>query len=286
LKDREAKVNHNSKNTRGLDVENKVRKFYEEHGWKADASGTFCDTALFVDLRSSAKAYKSATRRRVLEHLPKNGNLFLDAGSGPVQYPEYVEYSAGFSKRICVDLSQEALKYAAQKLGSHGEYVQSSILELPFPDNHFDAVVSLHAIYHVDAQQQEMAVRQLVRVAKPSHPIVIVYTNPNNVFRLFLKALPSNLKRRLKSSRDKDDSLESSLYFHPHPLGWWKRFSDQCSVTILPFAMLPTPVSTFLMPDNWLGRLMFRGVLAFERSFPQLATVLGNYPLIVLNKKS
>jgi ubiquinone/menaquinone biosynthesis C-methylase UbiE len=273
-----------SKDTRNLDVENNVRRFYEEHGWKADASGTFRDTSLFVDLRSSAKAYKSATRRRVLEHLPEKGDLFLDAGSGPVQYPEYIEYSAGFSKRICVDLSREALMHAAQKLGSHGEYVQSSILELPFPDDRFDAVVSLHAIYHIDSKQQERAVRQLVRVAKPGHPIVIVYTNPNSVFRLVSRVLPSGLKRRLKRARNKSDSAEASLYFHPYPLGWWRRFSDQCSVTVLPYAMLSTQASTFLMPDNRLGTLMFRGVLAFERSFPRLATLLGSYPLIVLAK--
>jgi ubiquinone/menaquinone biosynthesis C-methylase UbiE len=279
-------MNEDMRKTRNLDTENKVRRFYEQCGWKVDTSGIHQDTALFVDLRPSAALYASAKKRKVLEHLPRRGDLFLDAGSGPVQYPEYVEYSAGFSKRVCVDLSLEALDHAAQKIGNHGEYVQSSILELPFPDNHFDAVVSMHVIYHIDRQQQEAAVRQLIRVAKPGRPVIIAYANPNALFRLLLKLLPDNLKRRIKGHDNKDVLVKELLYYHAHPLGWWKRFSNQCDVTILPFAVLSTPVSKRLIPDNKLGELIFRSILVFERNFPRLATILGEYPLILLNKKS
>ena len=33
------------------------------------------------------------------------GDLFLDAGSGPVQYPEYLTYSEGYRYRVCADIS-------------------------------------------------------------------------------------------------------------------------------------------------------------------------------------
>ena len=78
--------------------------------------------------------------KKLLEYLPRGGDLSLDAASWPIQYPEYLDYSRGFSKRVCVDISQRALDLAREKLGERGEYTRASILELPFPDNHFDAM--------------------------------------------------------------------------------------------------------------------------------------------------
>ena len=99
-------------NYRSSEVENKVRGHYEEKGWNVDAAGTHYDTAQFEDLHSSAATYVSASPRKPLAYLPKAGDLLLDAASGPVQYPEYLEYSSGFSKHVCVDISDQALKQA------------------------------------------------------------------------------------------------------------------------------------------------------------------------------
>jgi SAM-dependent methyltransferase len=256
-----------------VSVEDRVRDFYDERGWQAD-SGEYADAQLWEDLRPAAAEYVSACRRKVLHYLPPSGQLLLDAGSGPIQYPEYLEYSAGFAKRVCVDVSQRALDEARAKLGERGDYVRASLLDLPFPDDAFDAAVSLHTIYHIDADRQERAVRELIRVLAPGAAAVVVYANPDR------------LVARLKRLTWRGPSPQAApIYFFAHPLSWWERFSDEAEVEIVPWRLLNANESRRLIPDSSLGTRMFRAVLGFERSFPQLATWAGCYPMVVLTKR-
>lgn len=258
------------------DVEDQVRDFYEQRGWQAGTPGpetVYADAELWEDLRTCAAEYVSACRRKVLEFLPDGGERILDAGSGPIQYPEYLEYSSGFAKRVCVDLSQRALDEARTKLGDRGEYVRASLLELPFENGDFDAAVSLHTIYHVERDLQEGAVRELLRVLKPGARAVVVYANPDR------------LAARLKAVAGRKKPLESGpIYFFAHPLSWWKRFSDEAVIQIVPWRSLNANESRRLIPDNALGRRMFRALLAFEGTFPRAAVWAGCYPMIVLAK--
>ncbi|MFL5958806.1 MAG: class I SAM-dependent methyltransferase [Gaiellaceae bacterium] len=256
-----------------MTVEDQIRDFYDERGWESGAANETADARLWEDLRPCAAAYVSACRRKVLDFLPGGGERILDAGSGPIQYPEYLEYSNGFAKRVCVDLSQRALDQARAKLGDRGDYVRASLLELPFPDDHFDATVSLHTIYHIESEQQEKAVRELVRVLRPGATAVVVYANPNR-----LAARLMRLARRTRSPE------AAPIYFFAHPLSWWQRFSDGAAVEIVPWRSLNANESRKLIPDNRLGAAAFRALLAFERAFPRLATSWGCYPMIVLTK--
>lgn len=255
-------------------IEDEVRDFYDERGWHAETEdAAYADARLWEDLRPCAAEYVSACRRKVLAFLPPRGDRLLDAGSGPIQYPEYLEYSAGFAKRVCVDISGRALDAARSKLGDRGEYVRASLLDLPFPDGHFDAAVSLHTIYHVDEKDQETAVRELLRVLKPGAPAVVVYANPDR--------LAARLKRLVRRPRGPESG---PIYFFAHPLAWWKRFSDEAAVAIVPWRSLNANESRRLIPDNALGVRIFRAVLAFEKSFPRFAAWSGCYPMIVLTK--
>jgi SAM-dependent methyltransferase len=257
-------------------IEDQVRDFYEKRGWQPDAGGpgaVYADAALWEDLRPCAAEYVSACRRKVLELLLEGGEVILDAGSGPIQYPEYLEYSRGFEKRVCVDLSQRALDEARNKLGERGDYVLASLLDLPFPEDHFDAAVSLHTIYHIDRDQQENAVRQVIRVLKPGARAVVVYANPDR-----LTARLMRLAHRRRGSRP------SPIYFFAHPLSWWERFADSADVELRPWRSLNANESRKLVPDNALGIRMLRAVLAFERSFPGSARRWGCYPMVVLTK--
>ena len=258
-------------------TEDQIRDFYDNQGWRRDAAGpdaVSVDARLWEDLRPSAAEYVSACRRKVLEYLPPRGNSLLDAGSGPLQYPEYLEYSAGFAKRVCVDLSQRALDEARAKLGDRGDYVCASLLDLPFPDDHFDAAVSLHTVYHVEQDQQEKAVRELLRVLKPGASAVVVYANPARLAACLL-----GLVRRGRVPHP------GPIYYFAHPLLWWQRFTDAATVQIVPWRSLNANESRKLIPDNALGVRMFRTVLAFERAFPKRATSWGAYPMVVLTKR-
>jgi SAM-dependent methyltransferase len=255
-------------------IEDQVRDFYEQRGWHADPDGQTADAHLWEDLRPCAAQYVSACRRKVLDFLPPSGDRILDAGSGPIQYPEYLEYSSAFAKRVCVDLSQRALDEARAKIGDRGDYVRASLLDLPFPDDDFDAAVSLHTIYHIDRERQEEAVREVVRVLKPGAPAVVVYANPDR--------LVARLKRL---ARRPPNPAAGPIYFFAHSLSWWERFSDVAEVEIVPWRFFNANESRTLVPDNAIGVGMLRTLLGFERAFRTWATRLGCYPMIVLTKR-
>jgi SAM-dependent methyltransferase len=257
------------------EIEDQIREFYEQTGWQSDADAVHSDAQLWEDLRPCAAEYVSACRRKVLEFLPRGGERILDAGSGPIQYPEYLEYSEGFAKRVCVDISQRALDEARAKLGDRGDYVRASLLDLPFPDGHFDAAVSLHTIYHIDQDRQEDAVRELIRVLRPGAKAVVVYANPDR--------LAARIKRLARRQRPGPD--DGPLYFFAHPLSWWQRFTDEAEVEIVPWRSLNANESRRLIPDNGVGAAMFGALLRFERGLPRAATWAGCYPMVVLTKR-
>lgn len=258
------------------ETEAKVRQFYEAEGWKATGpEGASRDAALWEDLRPTSADYVRACRRRLLGHIPVSGERFIDAASGPIQYPEYLEYSWCYTKRICVDISLNALKQAQEKLGEAGEYLHASILDLPLPDNSIDAGVSLHTIYHIPAEQQEAAVRQLIRVIKPGKPLLVVYANPDRIL--------ARIKRWVTGKRP--DPKAGPIYYHAHSLDWWQRFHDSCEVSILPWRSLTAKDMHFFFPGNFLGRWMLALVYRWERAFPNWAVNWGAYPLILLSKR-
>lgn len=260
---------------RDLSAENKTKKFYDSEGWSCDNSGISADAKLWEDLRPCAMEYVSACRKKINKFLPEKGEYILDAASGPIQYPEYLEYSEGFTIRVCVDISQQALAQAKTKLGNKGEYVCSSILELPFPDNYFDAIVSLHTIYHIEKNQQADAVRQMIRVAKNSIPLIIVYANPDRFF--------SRIKRLLRTHVS--PARQEPLYYYAHPLSWWEQFRDECDIKMLPWRSLAVKESLLLVPNNLIGKIFLKLLLWMESSFPNLMTRSGAYPMIILTKK-
>ena len=52
--------------------------------------------ARYEDLRPVSRPYIHNCHLRVMRHLKPEGRFLLDAGSGPVQYPEYLEYSRDY----------------------------------------------------------------------------------------------------------------------------------------------------------------------------------------------
>ena len=91
------------------DTKQKVREFYDEIGWQQEDDGNY-QNARYEDLRPVSREYIHKTRLRVMNGLIPIGKFLLDAGSGPVQYEEYKVYSQGYQKRVCLDISIQALR--------------------------------------------------------------------------------------------------------------------------------------------------------------------------------
>jgi SAM-dependent methyltransferase len=110
----------------------------------------------------------------VNRHLAPTGKYLLDAGSGPIQYPEYLTYSEGYQYRVCADMSITALIEARKKIGERGLFVVSDIANLPFKEEAFDGVVTLHTIHHLPLSEHARAYEGLHRVLAPGRSAVVV----------------------------------------------------------------------------------------------------------------
>ena len=277
----ESNHQENSPGTGVRGVEESLRAFYDQEGWKTDGEKSR-DAALWEDTRACAREYVSSCRLRLLDHMPQRGGVLLDAASGPLQYPEYLRFSEGYGKRVCVDLSAEALRQAEAKLGARGEYVKCSILDLPFQNDFADATLSLHTIYHIESSAQETAVRQLLRVTKPGQPLLVVYANPDRLSSR-LARVARGLIRLWKGGSGEP---KGEVYYHAHPLHWWLRFSGEAEVDIVTWRTLTAKVSRLLIPDNSFGAFLFRALLRLERAFPRAMLPFAAYPLVILRKKA
>jgi len=265
-------------------AEEKAIDFYNGVGWEAQ-DGRTEDAARWEDLRASARSYVSRCRLRVLRHIPERGDLILEVGSGPIQYPEYLEYSKNFNKRYCVDLSQKALLEAARKIGQHGVFLNKSFFDVDFAHDTFDCTVSLHAVYHMDASLQEEAVRKMIRFTKPTKPVIIVYSNPQTPYDR-LMARPVGLARRAaRKVLRRGPAPPPDLYFFSHPLGWWERFRDVADVRVLPWRSFTADGQKRFFPNNRAGELLFDWLFRLEDAFPHFFARHSRYPMIVLTKR-
>lgn len=260
--------------------EQKASSFYSGVGWE-DVEGVTEDARRWEDLREHSREYVSACRLRVLRHLPPSGEAILDMASGPIQYPEYLEFSRNFQTRYCVDLSAPALEKARRRIGERGRFLHGSFFDLPLEENFFDAAISLHTIYHMDRELQEKAVRKLVAVTKPGRPVVIVYSNPET-----LVTLPFRLARRLKRFLlRRSGERETDLYFHAHPVDWWQRFAAIAEVRLYPWRSFDALWQKRLVPDSMHGTKLLRWLFSMEDRFPNFFVRHFQYPMVVLTKR-
>lgn len=268
------------------DAEKRVANFYNTVGWETSENITE-DARRWEDLRENATKYVSKCRLRVLRYIPESGANILDMASGPIQYKEYLEYSRGFKKRYCVDLSLDALKSAEKKIGDHGVYLHGSFLEIPIEENFFECTVSLHTIYHIDKDRQEEAVRKLIKVTKQGMNVIIVYGNPHTIIsfiRLPIRLL--NKLRFLLLKKEKNVKQEEAiLYYYVHPIKWWYKFSDIANVNILSWRSFDSDIQKKLIPNNKIGGKMLEILFNLEDKFPNFFAKYFQYPMIILTKK-
>lgn len=172
------------------EVQQQVREFYDQVGWKLVGEDLY-QNARYEDLRPVSREYIHRCHLRVRRHLPASGQLLLDAGSGPIQYPEYLEYSRDHQFRVCADISITALLEAQRRIGENGLFVVCDITRLPFKPEVFDGVVSMHTIHHLPESEQTTAFLELYRVLMPGNTAVVVNGWGNSPFMDFFSPLVS-----------------------------------------------------------------------------------------------
>ncbi len=110
------------------------------------------------------------------------GKRVLDAGAGKGRYAALLKRRHPSADVTALDVSAEMLRHVPPGIRT----VQHSLLDLPFPDGAFDAVLCIEALEH--AVRIAEAVRELARVLAPGGTMVIIDKNQQKLGAL---AMPS-----------------------------------------------------------------------------------------------
>ena len=266
-----------------------VREFYDQIGWSQVGKGLY-QNARYEDLRPVSRDYIHKCHMRVNRHLAPSGDFLLDAGSGPVQWPEYLIYSENYHYRLCVDISITALKEARAKLGERGLYVVADIANLPFRADAFDGEVSMHAIHHLPLDEHKRAYLELQRVLKPGRSAVVVngWHNPTLMrlaepFIQLGRALSGRGHKQKKNWAEEEDQAGTFVEkLSPH----WLKSELQGAVQfeIYPWRSLSPRFMRWFIRPQLGGQTSLRFVFWLEERFPRFFGEHGQYPMIVIRK--
>lgn len=281
-------------------VKQKVREFYDQVGWQTVGDGLY-QNARYEDLRPVSREYIHRCHMRINRHIARQGNLFLDAGSGPVQYPEYLTYSQGYRYRVCADISILALREARKRLGEQGLYVVADVANLPFRPDVFDGVVSLHTLHHLPLGEQKKAYYELYRVLNPGRSLAVVngWTDSPLMRRLgWLVRLMEKTGQWVAHLRGREKPLqvnggEAAANPKSTPTGtfvekldavWLRRELADLQPQIWVWRSVSVRFLRAVIHRVLAGRLWLRLLYALEERFPHYFGEKGQYPLIVIHK--
>ena len=289
--------------TSEADIKKQVRQFYDQVGWQLVGEDTY-QNAHYEDLRPVARAYIHNCHLRLLRHLPASGKYLLDAGSGPIQYPEYLEYSRHHQYRVCADISIRALQEARARIGAHGLYVVCDIAQLPFKEDAFAGVVSLHTIHHLPEDEHLQAYNELYRVLEPGSSAAVVngwpaprlmrWANPlikfgnrvrNGFKRLSGQKIEAQKARKKNTQKDEPDEIAKGTFTNRHDAAWIRQVvGAQMPLEIYVWRSVSVRFMRSLIHPRLAGQAWMRIIYALEERWPRWFGENGQYPLIVIQK--
>jgi SAM-dependent methyltransferase len=282
-----------------FEVKQQVSAFYNQIGWKMENDG-FYQNARYEDLRPVAREYIHKCHLRVNRYLSPTGKYLLDAGSGPVQWPEYLTYSQNYQYRVCLDISIVALEEARHRLGEKGLYVVSDVANLPFKADVFDGLVSLHTLHHIPPAEQPDAYAGFARVLKPERTGVVVnaWTTPALMARMKgvialmdrVNGLLGRFKRRkeilLAETSVKPVQAKPTGTFTLHITPEWlkEQLAGRVDFKIRVWRCASVRFLRSVIQPWAFGKLWLRWLYAREEKNPEYYGENGQYPLIVISK--
>jgi SAM-dependent methyltransferase len=228
--------------------------------------------------------------------------MLLDAGSGPIQYPEYLEYSRGYRRRVCADLSIIALQEARKRIGEHGLFVVADIANLPFKPDCFDAVLSLHAVHHLPPEEHKRAFQELYRLLKPGCRAVVVngwsksllmtlYSAPIRWVEALYAIKQHGVKGIPRQPREKGVGIRRAAregrgtFVSTHNARWLiEEVGAEIPLTIWVWRSVTVHFLRTFVHERRGGRALLRLLFWLEERFPHFFGKYGQYPLIELQK--
>jgi SAM-dependent methyltransferase len=133
--------------------------------------------------RSIADAIEHAVERLQ----PRPGERILDLATGTGWGSRVIAQRFPQATVVGTDIAEQMLDYArgaARKLALDIEYQHADAEALPFPDGHFDAVISTFGVMF--ASRPEAAAGELARVVRKGGRVVLsTWAHDGNVFNMF-----------------------------------------------------------------------------------------------------
>lgn len=283
------------------ELKQQVSAFYNQIGWKMQNDG-FYQNARYEDLRPVAHEYIHRCHMRVKRFLRPSGDYLLDAGSGPVQYPEYLTYSQEYHYRVCLDISIIALEEARHRLGEKGLYVVADVANLPFSSDTFDGLVSLHTLHHIPPEQHAQAYAGFDRVLKPGASGVVVnaWTSPalmkrwswmvnlmDRVTGLWGKISGKSTAKKveLKSQLEKKEQPTGTYTQHLTPEGLKTQLNGVVDYEIRVWRSVSVRFLRAVIQPWLAGKLWLRLLYNNEERAPRYFGENGQYPMVIIHKK-
>lgn len=277
-----------------------VRHFYDQVGWQLE-DGEHYQNAHYEDLRPVSQEYIHRCHLRVNRHLKPDGKFLLDAGSGPIQYPEYLTYSEHYQYRVCADISIVALKEARKRTGAKGLMVVADVANLPFRQNAFDGAVSLHTFHHLSLDDQARAYDETYRVLAPGASAVVINgwsESPlmnrwgwvarwmNGLRGLRARLLGKNTRPAAKPAAGPSESPTGTFTVKNDPAWLKKTLGGRMDFEILVWRSLSVNFLRAVFHEKLGGRALLRWVYNQEERNPHYCGENGQYPLVVVRKQS
>ena len=280
------------------EIKHQVREFYDLVGWQEQSDG-FYQNASYEDLRPVSHEYIHKCHLRVLRHLNPTGHLLLDAGSGPIQYPEYLEYSKGYQRRVCADISLVALREAHKRIGNHGLYVVCDVANLPFKSDCFDGEVSLHTLHHLPPDEHIRAYQELHRtLAKAGRAVIVngLDSPPLTTFldfwidlferlHAFFRPQPGVTKLSRASIPSNDQTKARGTYVRKQNAAWLQmEIGRLMPIQIWCWRCISVRFLRTFIHQHLAGGFLLKLIYWLEELFPHFLGKNGQYPLIALGK--
>ena len=148
-----------------------------------------------------------------LGHLPQNS--ILDMGCGTGRFLDFAKNGIDFSEGM---LAQAKAKYP------HHQLTVGDISRMPFAENSFDAIFSLHVFMHLKMETIEGAISEAHRILKPGG--ILIFDFPSKARRNLINyqkdgwhgntALEVSIVKKLTNGKFEMEGYQGVLFFPIH----------------------------------------------------------------------
>ena len=205
-----------------------TKNLYEN---KLDVEAFYDRIIKLYDVTFKFNRYSNSLERYLSDNLPilPKAPRILDAGCGPGLLTEALLKTSDSRSRITgIDLSAKSIHVAKKTVGEMGEFegrvrfIQANMLNMPFPDESFDLVVTSGAIEYICLQA---GLSEIARVLRPGGYLIYLPLKPSLVG--YFLAISFHMKmyppREVTESVRSHFKIVSHYSFTPwEPIGWSK----------------------------------------------------------------